>query len=465
MRRRTLFQHVFVGTFVALAVSLLIVSGFFLVSVVGILTQSDAEELSTSALQMATVLKDRDWQPGPLPEQPGSSLGPQTSLVGLADLQAGAGGQLTADRVRAVLSGQTATQYQIRYFGIGNATVAAPLWRGGKVAGAVLAVMQVPEAARARSSIARTFGLAVLMSVPLAAILGYAVYRSVARPLSRMGQLSRRIAAGDFSQRMDLCPPKEVAELGAALNDMAARLDRLERSRRDLMANVSHEVKGPLSRMAGYIAAVEDGIGGEQARAGYLAIVRQETMRLSRLLDDLLDFARLESGRLTLHRLPCDLMPLLERIAVSFRPQAEAAGITLRGPLAGGEPGTQIPPVECDPERVVQIAGNLLSNALAVTPRGGEVCLIASARGTMTEVAVTDTGPGVPVAERQAIWERFFKLDKVRTPGQSKGHGLGLAIVRQLVHLHGGQVGVADDPSGGARFWFTLPLAQQSPEN
>ena len=459
----TLLRRIFFGSIAASLAPLVLAGAFFLFTLAYSLTRTDTEELTTYASHYALLLRDREWRPARLPSPPPDQLGPETVLVDLRGLDVlaasytgrGPEPQVPPAALPLIHSGEIATFSSVRPFSRSGTVVVVPVYNAGRVTGAVVTWMHIGEQTDANRTIFRIFGAAILFALILAGVLGWVLSRSVALPLRRLGQQASRIAAGDFSPRAAPAAPAELAELAAAFNHMAVELARLERVRRDLVANVSHELKSPLARVAGYVAAVQDGIGGEQARAGYLQIVQQETLRLSRLVDDLLDFSRLEAGRVPLHRLACDLVPVLERTVAAFRPQAEGVGVELTGP---GNP--RVPLADCDPERVVQMLTNLLTNALAVTPAGGRVAVSLEATGAAVEVSVTDTGPGVPPEEQGSIWERFYKVDKVRTPGAAAGHGLGLAIVKHLVDLHGGRVGVTSDGRSGSRFWFRLPAAR-----
>ncbi|MFZ5814615.1 MAG: sensor histidine kinase [Bacillota bacterium] len=349
-----------------------------------------------------------------------------------------------------------------RPFGIrARPTVAVPVMREGEVQGAVFLV---PTALGSRDRVHDAepllfFLTGSALAALVAAGVAYYISQRIARPISLVGAAGRRVAKGDFTARVEWNSRDEMGDLAADFNEMAAELGRLEAARKELMAHVSHELKGPLARVAGYMEAVHDGIGGEEGRREHLAVVRQEVARLTRLVNDLLDISRLEAGRLKLHLIPCDLSPYLHRAASVFQPVAAAAGVDLAVRIPPG-----LPFVECEPERVEQVLVNLLQNALAHTPPGGRVAVEAREEGGHLAVEVTDTGSGIPPEELPQIWDRFHKVDPARTPDKS-GSGLGLTIVKQLVELQGGSVWVESTVGEGSRFSFRLPIAVPDTES
>lgn len=331
--------------------------------------------------------------------------------------------------------------------------VAVPVLRNGEVQGAVLLSPPLDGMRKTRTSISRFIGYGSVTSAIVLAMISFYLSQRISRPVVAVSEAVRRVARGDFSHRVKWDSKDEVGELARAFNEMAADLERLERARKDLIANVSHELKGPLTRISGYLEAINDGIDGPEAGKQHFETVRRETGRLIRLVDDLLDFSRLEAGRLKLHPIPCDPAPALNRAAEVFAGPAKAAGITLEVQIP-----RVLPIVECEPERVEQALANLLENALAFTPPGGSVAVTARELMGFLQVEVRDTGAGIPADELQRVWERFYKVDRARTPDRG-GSGLGLAIVKHLVELQGGQVFATAELGHGSCFGFRLPLA------
>ncbi len=231
---------------------------------------------------------------------------------------------------------------------------------------------------------------------------------------------------------------------------------RLEGIRREFVANVSHELRTPLASIKALVETLEAGAIDDPAVAtDFLRRVVGEVDRLAALVDDLLDLARLETGRVTLHREPLDPADLLWRAAERLRPQIERARLRLEVPVRA-----ELPPVYADRARIEQVLLNLIHNAIKFTPAGGTITVDAVESGPVLQVTVRDTGVGVSTEELPRVFERFYKADKAR---RSDGTGLGLAIAKHIVQVHGGTIWVESAPGEGASFTFTLPLAAQPP--
>jgi len=283
-------------------------------------------------------------------------------------------------------------------------------------------------------------------------IAGLVISRGMSRPLSSLTEATRAVAAGDLSVRVPTQYPGEMGELAAAFNDMAADLARADELRRNLTADVAHELRTPLSVIRGKLEGVLDGV--YPATPEHLEPVLEETELLTRLVEDLRLLALAEAGQLTLEKQPLDVGDLLRDVQVNFGPQAADRGVTLALALP-----PDLPQVLADRRRLAQVMGNLLTNALRHTPEGGCVTLSATTPGEgMVEVTVADTGTGILSEDLPYVFERFWRGDRSRSRAGG-GSGLGLAIARHLVEAHGGTIGVESAPGKGARFWFTLPTA------
>lgn len=283
-------------------------------------------------------------------------------------------------------------------------------------------------------------GLALL----LALLLSY----SLLRPVEALTQAARRLSTGDLTQRVKVSGRDELAALGRTFNQMAASLEQAERGRRALTADIAHELRNPLAVQRAHLEALQDGIYPLSAET--LQPVLEQNLLLTRLVEDLRTLALAESGQLRLERSPTDLAALLQRMAERFMPQAEARKIRLH--VSGGA----LPALSLDPQRVEQILGNLLSNALRHTPEGGQVSLSLEKSGQGARIRVRDSGPGIPEEALPHIFERFYRAGRSRSRSEG-GTGLGLAIARQLAEAHGGSLTAANDPQGGAVFALDLP--------
>jgi two-component system sensor histidine kinase ResE len=227
--------------------------------------------------------------------------------------------------------------------------------------------------------------------------------------------------------------------------------NQLENMRRDFVANVSHELRTPLTLIQGYAEALEEGLAvDEEARQEMVGIIREETNRLKRLVSDLLDLSKMQSGNLQLTLNSINLPSLLERATHPFRPLAREQKIQLKLQL-----GQQLPEIIGDEDRLAQVLINLLDNALRYTPEGGAIELGVAAKGKGVEIWVQDSGSGISPQEVPYIFERFFKVDKSRRR-DSAGTGLGLAIAKSIIQAHGGTFRVESELGKGTGFFIGL---------
>lgn len=289
---------------------------------------------------------------------------------------------------------------------------------------------------------------ALLLSILLAAL----ITRSVARPLQQMASAAKAIAEGNYEQRVRPEGPDEVQRVAESFNTMTGRVNATQQAQRDFVANVSHDLKTPITAISGWSQALIDGAAAteeEQRRAA--TTIHEEASRMLRQVDALLELARLESGQLKLAQQPVDLGATLVTVHRAYQPQAQLQEVDLALQL---EPAA---PVLGDPDRLIQLFANLVDNALAHTPAGGQVVLQLQPVAEMVQATISDTGPGIPADELQRVFERFYQVDKSRKRGTGQGSGLGLAIVAELVEAHGGTVRAESNPDGGTSFVVSLP--------
>ncbi|NJL32932.1 MAG: HAMP domain-containing protein [Chloroflexaceae bacterium] len=317
------------------------------------------------------------------------------------------------------------------------------------------------------------------------------VSRQVTAPLRSLTQAVRRLAAGEQHEPLPLPADAELAELAQSFNLMAAELERQETLRRQLVADIAHELRTPLTVLRLQLESIEDGI--EQPTPATLGSLSHEVGLLTRLVNDLRLLSLAEAGQLSLNIQPLDAAELVGHIVGSAGPRARQQQIALHL----NQPNEAIPPVLADEQRLAQVLGNLIENALRYTPPGGQVWLGVSTRehappatptngttrlwrigsratrrlpptGALTPIApngagwlvfeVGDTGPGIAPEDLPYIFERFYRTDRARTR-EKGGSGLGLAIVQRLVEAQGGQVHVSSIPGRGTTFYVQLPVA------
>jgi two-component system OmpR family sensor kinase/two-component system sensor histidine kinase BaeS len=297
-----------------------------------------------------------------------------------------------------------------------------------------------------------------LIAGGLAVLMGVLIARGLAAPLGRLATAARRISRGELDQRVPIKGADEVADVAQAFNEMATNLQQAETQRRNLVADVAHELRTPLSVMQGNLRAILDDV--YPLEKAEIAAIYDETLVLNRLISDLRELAQAEAGQLGLNIQPTKLHPLVEGAADLFVELAREKEVNLETTLPD-----HLPPVQADPDRVRQVLHNLLTNALRHTPAGGRITIQVDPPAeedatTFVQVTVSDTGPGIPAKDLPHVFDRFWRADKSRSR-EYGGSGLGLAIARQLVEAQGGQIGVESDgvPDQGSRFWFTLPVA------
>ncbi|MDQ3398057.1 MAG: HAMP domain-containing histidine kinase [Deinococcota bacterium] len=281
------------------------------------------------------------------------------------------------------------------------------------------------------------------------------VSRRIVAPVRKMQHASRRIAAGRYQERLDPQAPGEIGELATSFNDMAHALEQTETRRVDLLANVAHEFKTPLSSLRGYVTGLRDGTF-EAEDETFEACARQ-VARLERLVTDLALLSRVETGQETLQLELLAVADLLEAAASSFRPDYGVKNVALSVTAS-----TDVY-VQADAERTLQALTNLLDNALKHTPCGGTVSVTAQARGSEILFEVRDSGEGVAAADLPHLFTRFYRTDKARQHAPEQGSGIGLTIVKHYVERQGGRVGVTSVQDEGSVFWFTLPRATTAP--
>jgi signal transduction histidine kinase len=345
---------------------------------------------------------------------------------------------------------------------------AVPIVAGGSEVGAVLvatgAQNLAPASTRFLDAVDRAAMVAVVAATLLALVLGALFTWHLIRPIHELTAAADAIAAGDLAQRVNVARGDEIGDLATAFNQMAGRLDRSEALRRQMTADIAHELRTPLAVIQGNVEALQDGVFSLTADS--LDPIRDRTSLLIRLVEDLGELARAETEHLSLERAPLDLAALVRSTVSDFQARAKERQIHLTA-----ETPANVSPVFADAQRTEQVLANLLSNALRHTPSGGEVTVHVAPPGGIRGVAplpgnpelavvVADTGPGIPTEDLPNIFERFYRADRGRSRDDG-GSGLGLAIARSLIAAQEGRTGAANRPEGGAIVWFTLPRYQQ----
>jgi signal transduction histidine kinase len=316
--------------------------------------------------------------------------------------------------------------------------------------------VQIPEIVRSQSTqLARDVQITVLVAASvsglLAMIAGTWLFWQITRPLARLRDAAEQVAAGKLNTRVRVKSKDEVGRVGMAFNHMAGELQRQEGLRKQMVADIAHELRTPLSIMQVNLEAMSDELLPTSPEE--LDRLYHEVIRLSRLVEDLRLLSLADAGKLELRTDPLDANALVESAVRRMKPRAEARGVVLRASLS------DIPaPIIGDEDKLQQVLANLVSNALRFTPSGKRVEVSARAGQQHVMLRVSDEGSGIDPDDLPDLFERFYKGDRSRSRDAS-GSGLGLSIVKQLVELHGGQVQAALAESGGLQVTIWLPVA------
>ena len=292
-----------------------------------------------------------------------------------------------------------------------------------------------------------------LIAGVVALLLGFMVFRGITAPLDKLTTAADAVAAGDLSQRVEIHSGDEIAKLGTAFNSMAANLQQSEQVRKEMTADIAHELRTPLSVIQGNLEAVLDGV--YPADAEHIQPALDQAQLLARLVEDLRTLALAEAGQLALDCQPIDAAELVKRVVASFGPKAAAKHVMLTV-----DAPSSLPHIRADGQRIAQVLTNLLGNALRYTPLDGRVDVRLKTEKQSVIIAVGDTGPGIARDDLPRIFDRFYRADKsrARDAQDAGGSGLGLAIARSIIEAHGGHIWAESETSQGTTVVFTLPV-------
>ena len=292
------------------------------------------------------------------------------------------------------------------------------------------------------------------IALVVASLVGFLVSRSIYRPIQRVAAASRSVARGQLQQRVDVGGSQEAQELARSFNQMTEEVERQQTALRDFLANVSHDLQTPLTSINGFSQALmDDVVRGDEQRNAY-RIIEDESRRLLRLVEGLLDLSRIEAGQVQVESNPVEVASLLDHVGELFALRAQELDVNLS--VLASDAGA----VLGDWDRLDQVLGNLLDNALRHTPPGGDVQLSARTESrSSVSIAVADTGVGIPEEAIPNLFDRYYKSDR---PGAQGGTGLGLAIARELVRAQGGEIRVSSEQGVGTTFHIVLTTAREA---
>jgi signal transduction histidine kinase len=300
----------------------------------------------------------------------------------------------------------------------------------------------------------RAITLSALGATAIALVLGILLARTLTRPIRELTVATRTLAKGDLGGQVAVRTQDEMGELATSFNQMSADLAQASQLRRQMTADIAHELRTPLSLILGYTESLSD--GKLPATQDTFDIMHDEAQHLSRLIGDLRTLSLADAGELTLNRHPVDLRALLERVTTAHTPEAQSQGVSVQV-----EAPPALPDVEADPGRLAQVLENLMSNALRHTPEGGQITLSAGAEGNTVTLRVQDNGTGIASEDLPFVFDRFYRAEKSRQRHEGES-GLGLAIAKSLVEAQGGSLSVESVLGEGTGFTIAFPAVQGS---
>lgn len=294
------------------------------------------------------------------------------------------------------------------------------------------------------------FGISAAAILLLCSLLCWVLAKRITGPIEDISEAARRLGSGDFTARAPVDGCVELADFATTFNNMATRLQTIDNSRGQFMGNIAHELRTPMTTIKGFIDGMLDGTIPPEENQHYLTIVSQETGRLARLVQNMLDITKLEAGEVPVHAQNYDLWKTVTDVVLSDEQRIEDGKIDIQG--LGGPPLA----IYADPDFVHQVVYNIVDNAIKFTPEGGTISFAAQKKGNMVEVSIENTGAGIAPEALPFVFERFYKEDRSRGMN-TRGSGLGLHICKILINLSGGQIHAESEEGKWCRFVFTLP--------
>jgi signal transduction histidine kinase len=319
-----------------------------------------------------------------------------------------------------------------------------------KIMGAIYLSTSIPDVYELQRSIIRFYLNSVGVSVIIVILLAYIFSRRISKPLKEINKTARIIAGGEFQKRLNIKSRDEIGELATSFNNMIEALGHLEEMRRAFIANISHELRTPMTSIRGFIEGILDGTIPTERQDYYLTIVRDEVNRMNRLVNDILDLARMEAGEVKLNLIEFNINELVRRTVIKIESLLVSKNIDIEACFEEDDMY-----VIGDLDSIERVILNLVHNAVKFTQEGGKIKISTFKKRDRICISIEDNGPGISNEEISLIWDRFYKSDKSRGKDKS-GTGLGLAIVKNIISEHGQEIVVESESGHGAKFTFTL---------
>lgn len=365
-------------------------------------------------------------------------------------------GVIPQSLVKRVLSGKTVSETGEfnNFFDTDSILMGKPIIYQGETVGGVFCATPVPILDEMKWDIFKLIIFAMLISLGLAILLAWVLTTQITKPLKQINDAVKTIAKGDFEKRLNLSQKGEMHQLSLGFNKMADSLQNLEQMRKNFISNVSHELRTPMTIITGFLQGILDGTIPEEKRDEYISLVISETKRLTRLVNDLLEVARLESGSKNLTFDKFDIHELIRVALIKFESRIEEKNLDVRLVLPDSTCN-----VFANMDSIERVITNLIDNAVKFANNNGYICLSTELAGDTVTISVENSGLGISEEDLGRIWERFHKSDKSRSMDKT-GVGLGLYIVKNILDQHKQKINVQSVPDQFTRFTFTLRLAK-----
>ena len=327
--------------------------------------------------------------------------------------------------------------------------IGLPVYINQELAGGLLLSFPLAPVEDTAAILQRQLFYISLILLAAASLLSFLLARTFTRPIVDIEKAAAQMADGDFSARIDVKQQDEIGQLAKTINYLGQQLSQIDQMRKDLIANVSHELRTPLSLIRGYAETLRDVTGNdEDKRRKQLGVIIEEAERLSRMVDDILNLSRLQSGHFELNKSIFSIRNLADNVAKRYDLLSKQKEVSIIMEMSDEQL------VEADAARIEQVLYNLINNAFNNTDAGGIITIRDMYNGSSVRVEVTDSGSGIPEEEISRIWDRYYKAEKSK--GITVGSGLGLAIVKAILEAHGAAYGVESKKGVGTTFWFEL---------
>ncbi len=328
--------------------------------------------------------------------------------------------------------------------------VATPISVEGNVFAGVYMIADIPELAQLRQDVFRIYMMSVLVSFVIALVVMLFLSRKITAPIRKIGTAAQQLAAGDFTQRVDICSNDEIGQLAKTFNEMADSLEKSEDMRKNFVSDVSHELRTPMTTITGFVEGVLDETIPPERQKFYLKIVLDESKRLSKLVTNLLDISRISSDQKKLELSTFDINEMIRIAVIGFEKRFNEKKLTVNA-FFDRETETVI----AEKDSIHRVVNNLLDNAIKFSYENGKLDITTKQQGDKIVVSIRNTGIGISEENRKSIFERFFKQDKSRSINKS-GVGLGLYLVKSIIQKHGETITVDSVENEYAEFTFTL---------